>query len=67
VHLFQRIKRYAAQRHDHSWINERDRAAEEVRAVANFARAWPAIGAGWFTGIAQGGAGDEDFGPRQAD
>ena len=39
----------------------------DVRAVANFVRAWPAVGAGGFAWIAQRGAGDKDFGARQAD
>ena len=67
VNLFQGIKRHPAQRNDHSGINERDGAVQKVRTVANLARAWPAVGAGWFTRIAQRGAGDEDFSARQTD
>ena len=44
MNLFQRIKRHPTQGDDYLWINQRDRAMQEVRAVANFARAWPAAG-----------------------
>ncbi len=67
VNLFQGIKRHPAKRHNYLRIDQSDCAAQEAGAVADLARAGPAVRAGWFARIAQRGAGDEDFSARQTD